>query len=394
MSRRSAILPLCLLVLGVAASAFLVRGQPAAKTGPPELAPPLVRVLPVEAETLRLRVRSQGTVSPRTESDLVAEVGGRVVEVGPGLEPGAFFRAGEVLARLDPRDVELRVARARAGLARAIAEAEFARATFERQRALRGQGIASDAILDESHRAARIAEARRREAEVDLEAARVDLARTEVVAPFDGRTRTNSVDVGGFVSVGAPVARIYAVDHAEVRLPIPDAELAFLDLDLGAEPAGETAPEVTLRARFAGRQHEWLGRLVRTEAEIDPRTRMVHAIARVPRPYESAARPPLAAGLFVEAEILGRKVEGVVRVPRSALDTSGHLWVVDAQDRLRRRSVRVLRFEGDSALVADGLVAGERVSLLEPRLAREGLAVRTVQEDLVARSGADQGPAS
>ncbi len=394
MRARGALVPASLLALGVAVSAFLLRGQPAARTGAPEPAAPLVHVLPAEPETLRLRVRSQGTVAPRTESDLVAEVSGQVLQVEPGLEPGAFFQAGDLLARLDPRDLELAVERARASLARARAEEEYARATYERQRALQDRGIASASVLDESRRAARIAEARRREAELDLEAARTDLSRTEIVAPFDGRTRSRGVDVGGYVSVGTPVASIYAVDYAEVRLPLPDAELAYLDLDLGSELPLDTAPEVVLEARFAGRELRWSGRLVRTEAEIDPRTRMVHVIARVPRPYESEARPPLSAGLFVEAEILGRRVEGVFRVPRAALDDAGELWVVDRDDRLRRRRVDVLRFERDSALIAGGLEPRERVSLLEPRLAREGLAVRAVHEDVVARSDEDEEPAS
>ena len=148
MSARRALFPAVVLALGVVGSAVLVQGRPTAPPLEMEPDPPAAHVLPVVPETIRLRVLSQGTVSPRTESELVAEVPGQVIEVGPGLEPGAFFRAGEVLARLDPRDLDLAVARASAALARARAEEEYARATHERQLSLRANGIASSARVE------------------------------------------------------------------------------------------------------------------------------------------------------------------------------------------------------------------------------------------------------
>ena len=152
-------------------------------------------------------------------------------------------------------------------------------------------------------------------------------------APYTGRIRTKSVDVGQFVSRGAPVARVYAVDYAEVRLPIPDAELAYVDLPLAFRgQAGDAkGPKVTLRAQFAGREHTWQGRIVRTEAEIDPQSRMVQAVARVADPYGQGGRPgrpPLAVGMFVEAEIEGRWTSSVV-LPRVALRGGDTVYVID-----------------------------------------------------------------
>ncbi len=395
MTAKRLVAPALVMSVGFAVSGLLLRGQPAARQAPPTPEPPAVRFLTLEQESIQLRVRSQGNVSPRTESDLVAEVPGRVLRVESGLEPGAFFRKGELLALLDPRDLELQVGRAGAALTRARAEEEYAEATLARQLALRREGIASDAVVDETRRAARTAEARRLEAELDLERAERDLERTRIVAPFDGRTRARDIDVGRFVSVGTPLARLYAVDYAEVRLPVPDRELAYLDLPLGQEVAPDVAPEVELRARFAGREHRWSARVVRTEAEIDPRTRMVGIVARVARPYEpSGGAPPLAAGLFGEAEILGRRVDGVFRVPRAALADDDSVWLVDADDRLRRRRVEVLRLERDAAIVSAGLSPHERVSLLEPRLSREGLVVRAAHEESLARHDGEPEPAS
>jgi RND family efflux transporter MFP subunit len=215
----------------------------------------------------------------------------------------------------------------------------------------------------------------------DLELAERNLVRTEIRAPYAGRVRGKSVGVGQFVTTGTPLASIYAVDAAEVRLPLPGRELAYLDLPLGyrrapGQPAG---PPVTLQAEFAGRTHAWSGRIVRTEGEIDPRTRMVHAVASVEDPYARGAdpgRPPLAAGLFVKAEIQGIMATDVAVLPRAALRGEGQVLVLDDDDRLRFRDITILRSTAESVIVSAGLAAGERVCLSPLAAVTDGMQVR------------------
>ncbi len=394
MTVQKVLTPLGIVVAGLVASTALMSGRPEARVMDAEPALPAVRVLVTSPEAIQLSIRSQGTVAPRTQADLVAEVDARVLRVSPSFEPGAFFEQGEVLAELDGRDFELALERARAVLARTAAEAEFARATLARRELLAGQGVSSAAIVDEARREAQVAAARRREAAVEVERAARDLDRTRIRAPFDGRVRDQSIDIGQFVSRGTLLGRIYAVDYAEVTLPITDEDLAHLDLPLGAEVKENSAPVAILRARLAGVEREWTARVVRTEGEIDPRTRMIQVVARVPQPYGEpgdASRPPLAAGLFVEAEILGLRVADATRLPRGAVTERGgdtFVWVADADDRLRQRPVQVVRVDGASAWVTGGLSSGERVSLSKPLGLREGLAVRPVlqPENLVMRT--------
>jgi multidrug efflux system membrane fusion protein len=164
-----------------------------------------------------------------------------------------------------------------------------------------------------------------------------------------------------------------------VRLPIPDDDLAFLDLPLadrvGRDPARQ--PIVELSARFAGAERTWQGRIVRTEGEIDPRSRMIHAVARVEKPYvATGGQPPLAVGLFVDASILGHRVDDVVVIPRSAVHDGDVVHVVDAEDRLRIRSIEVLRREQDRVVVRSGLASGERVAVSRLTIPIEGMPVR------------------
>ena len=172
------------------------------------------------------------------------------------------------------------------------------------------------------------------------------------------------------------LARIYATDRVEVRLPVADSELAYLDAPLYAGgPVDEALqPKVDLRARFAGRERRWQGRIVRTEAEIDASSRLVHVVARVENDPDSD-EIPLPVGLFVSASIEGRRVEGVASVPREALDADGRVLVVDSGDRLRFRAVNVLRTERDAVLIDAGLRDGERVCASVPRGAVEGMSV-------------------
>ena len=188
------------------------------------------------------------------------------------------------------------------------------------------------------------------------------------------------------------MARIYAVDRAEVRLPIPDHELAFLELPLTyrGESLEAPGPEVRLRASFAGGEYVWSGRVVRTEGEIDPQTRMVHAVAQVDDPYgrgEDPDRPPLAVGLFVEAEIEGRLVRDAFVVPGAALRDTNQVLVIDDEDRLRFREVEVLRADRRQVVIGAGLEAGERVCVSPLEAVTDGMRVRVLENDLPAGGG-------
>ena len=370
------ILPIAIVLLAVLIVVALVSSRPAVETAPRQVAPPPVRVVAVEPTSVELRVRSQGSVVPATEADLVSEVAGNIVWVAESFEVGGFFDTGDVLLRLDRRDYELAVASARASVAQARvaltreeAEAEVAREEWEDlgEPGEPGPLVLREPQLDEAR--ARVEAALANQARAEL-----DLSRTAIRAPFAGRLRAKRVDRGEFVNRGMPLATIYSVDAAEVTLPVPDSELAFLDLPLGADLRG-AGPRVVLQARFAGGLHEWEARIVRVGGEIDPATRMVNLIARVEDPYRAMGdRPPLSVGLFVDAEVVGRSVDSVFEVPRGALVGADRVWLVE-DDRLTQRQVGILRSDPDVAVVLDGLTSGDLISLTILETAVDGMLV-------------------
>jgi RND family efflux transporter MFP subunit len=381
------LLPIAILAVGAVATAIMVKSRkPVATRSPSEFAP-FVRTVEAMPQTRKLSVTTHGTVTPRTETAIVAEVAGRVVDTAPAFASGGFFEKGEVLLTIDPVDYELAVVTARGEVARMRVRLETeeaqARVAREEWEALgRGEGtpLATRELQVKEAKAALAA------AEASLRKAQRDLERTRVTAPFDCRLRKKQSDLGQYVAPGTPVALIYAIDYVEIRLPIPDAELAYLDIS--ADFAGSSdGPGVTLSAHFAGERRTWRGRIVRVEGEIDPVSRMIHVVAQVDDPYRRTAEndTPLYIGMFVEATIEGQTIENAIVVPRSALRGDGVVLVVGDDAIMRFRSVEVKRTDGDVAIISSGLTRGERVCVSTLEAVTDGMKVRT--EETVRDAG-------
>ena len=373
------IAPIGVLLAALALVALLIGTASTVEPSLPQPLPTTVRVLTVQPERVQLKVHAQGTVVPRSESALVPEVSGRVDWVSPNLVPGGYFELDETLLRINQSDYIAAVERAEAALARADAENELAQFDYGRVQDLHGRSLVSQADLESARRGARVAAAALQDARLVLETARRDLARTELKAPFAGLVRSEKVDRGQFISRGAAVAEIYAVDFVEVRLPIADRQLAYLNLpeNRRGELPVDLSPQISFRTDFAGQSQSWNGRLVRTEAEIDPGSRMVYAIGRISADPESQLPPP-PVGLFVEAEIAGVAREDVVVLPRVALREGTRVLVVNDEERLSFRDVEILRVYRDEVYVTAGLNAGERVVVSPLQTVVDGMRVKPV----------------
>jgi multidrug efflux system membrane fusion protein len=373
------LLPILLLLAGIAGAWGIVSHRPTSEPQTPQIEPPLAQVVRVEPQTLHLNVRSQGVVTPRTEIDLVPEVAGKAVQLHPGLVAGGFFAEGEVLLTVDPRDYDYAIAEARARIAEAKRQLALEEAQAEQARSewqALGEGRPTPLTLHEPQ----LAEARAKlaAAEADLAQAQLRRRRCEWRAPFAGRVRDKQVGLGQYVQPGDKLARLYSTDAAEVRLPIAADQLAYLDLPL-ARPDGKSgdSPRVTLTAELAGTIQHWEGRIVRTDGVLDEATGMLHAVAEVRDPYASrSGKPPLLAGLFVQAEIEGREQAGLFVLPRRAVNSAREAWLVDAGDHLHIRPLEVLREEQDRVLVKAGLAAGDRVVTAGIQVPVEGMTVR------------------
>jgi RND family efflux transporter MFP subunit len=338
-------------------------------------------VLRAEAKTEHLTITSQGTVQPRSESELIPEVSGRVVWISPSLVGGGSFKEGDILLRIDQSDYQSTLQRNKAVVQRSDVEQAYAADELKRTRSLFEKSLASQSQLDGAQRTAHVAAANLIEGRAKLDQAQRDLTRTELIAPFDGLVRNEHVDLGQFVSRGKEIGVIYATDYVEVRLPIAASQLEFLGLPVstrGQIPV-DIQPPVTITADFGKARMIWEGLLVRAEAEIDERSRMIYGVTRLLSMRDKDSLP-IPVGLFVQAEILGRKIDNVIRLPRSAIRDNNQVLVVDKDNRLRFRNVVILRLEHEDVLISGGLADGELISISPLQTVVGGMLVRPVIE--------------
>lgn len=379
---RTFVIPTAIVLLFLSVAATLMATAPVLEPANDTPTPLTVRVRTIETESIELKVHSQGTVAPSTVSQLIPEVSGRVIWTSPNLVAGGYFEAGQELARIDDLDYRNAQNRANAALKRATAEVEHAKYEYGRLRSLAERKLVSRSALENGLRAYRVTQAAFEDAQANSEQAQENVKRTVLRAPFTGLVRAENIDIGQFASRGQPIATLYANNVVEVRLPIADRQLAFLNLPPlrnGNFPE-YMQPTVKLSADYGGQTREWFGKIVRAEAEIDTSSRMVQLVARVESAEDSQ---DLSVGLFVTAEIAGLAVENIVRLPRSAIRNDNQVLVVDTENRLRFRDIQPLRLYRDNVLINAGLIPGERVCVSTVQTAIEGMAVNPVADSSV-----------
>ena len=365
---KKILIPLFALVGAVIIAISLILGRSEAEQIIREKTKPVVRYELAKSGSSQIIIHSQGKVVPRTESNVVSQVGGQIVFASPNFASGGFFKKGALMVRVDPTDyrlaktrAELQVAQAELRLAQEQEESKLAQEEWSKI----GNGDASDLVLRKPQ--LKEAEANLASAKAGLEQAVINLKRTEIRAPYSSRVRSKQADVGQVVNIGTPVAAIYAIDYAEVRLPLPDAELAHIDIPYQYRSGNMgNGPDIKLKSVFAGKEFSWDGKLVRIEGEIDQRSQMVNVVARVENPYDDSsggAKPPLSVGMFVTAEIEGKVYESVFELSRSALRGKNTIWIISEDEKLYKKEVKVLRLEKERAIIESGISEGSRICI-------------------------------
>ncbi|MEE3236727.1 MAG: efflux RND transporter periplasmic adaptor subunit [Pseudomonadota bacterium] len=349
---------------GLVAIAVIIRMNPPETPQRPQFSGPTMTVetIPVLPRDYRIMLQSYGTVQPRTRSMLVAQVGGQIVEINENVRDGGFFEKGDTLGQIDPRDYEADVqialaslADAKQAMAEAIARSDQAREDWER---LGNEGEPSKLVL-------RIPQLEAARAGVDsaesaLTKVKLDLERTSIVAPFAGRVIRKLVDLGQVVGPNTQLAEIYATDVVEIRLPLRNRDLGFIDLPESYRHSGprETSIDVLIKSDLIGNEN-WQARLVRTEGAIDESARQLHVIAQIDDPFgpRSEGRSPLKIGQYVTAEIEGKTLPGALVIPNSAIYQGSYVYTVE-DDILRRRDIEIAWQNDIDAVVDNGLELG------------------------------------
>ena len=341
-----------------------------------------VDVTEVVKQNLRIPIQAQGTVTPLQETSVMSEVNGRIIEVSPSFIVGGFVSKDDVLLRIDPRNYKTSLLRAEASVKSAqsnlaqetgrakVAEQEWKKTPRGKQRTQASKDLyLRKPQLDQ-------ALAQMLAAQADLNTARDNLERTSIRAPYDALIRTKHSELGQFVAAGTPLADIFSVEYAQIRLPIPQNKLEYLELpELGTMQNGSP---VDLYTEVGGQVKHWNAYLHHTEGVFDARSRVLFNVVRIKDPYglQYPHAEPLRIGTFVNARIEGKELFDIVRLPRYIIRAGNNVWVIDETGLLRTRSVTLLRTGGDFVYVSAGLNDGELVSLTTLDNSFEGAQVR------------------
>ena len=377
------LLPLSVFLVGSLILAAVVLAKPKPTPSEVDDTPALIQVpvTSIRPSQDTLTVRTQGTVMPKHEIDLVAEVSGRIQTVQPAYVAGGFFEREQSLLAIDDRDYLVALMSAKARLAdaeRRLAEERGLARQAKREWRDLGNQQANDLFVRKPQLA--FATASLEFAKADLAKAELDVERTRIRAPFTGRIKAVAADLGQYVSKGSKVATIYDTSIATVRLPLTEKQAALVNLPLTKSAAGSPA-KVVLSGVIAGEAYQWHGVLARADAYVDANSRMYYAIVEIPVAAEENRGAPLIPGVFVTAKIEGKTLSNVVKLPRAALYKRDQIFVVDDENLAKKMAVKVLRKTPDYIWVKGDLAASGRVVLDKQSLLKEGAEVSPFSSD-------------
>ncbi len=428
--RRSTLLAIGILFVAVVVAGVMVAMKPDPPRRPPQVLAPLVQTVLAESRTGVIQVAGNGTVRPRAQVNLAPQVSGKIVYVSPALVSGGRVRKGQMLVQIEEADFQNQLKQAAADVAQqevtllqAQEESQIAREEYERFQKREGmrQVISPFASVDANDYAARLidreaaeetpairdtepgslvlrepqrlaAEASLARAEAVLENAQLALSRTRIVAPFDGYIRSESIDMGQFVTTGQVLAEIFAADEVEVVVPLSTDEASLIP-DLWSKRADNNDIDISAGVfmEYGGQSYRWDGYVHRAEAALDAATRTVDVVLRVPRPFEggelvdlpgevnllASHAPPLLVGQYTSVKIDGADVQNYFVIPRRALRVDDEIWTIKNDSLIHIAKVQVIQKVDDEVFVLGEMDENTEVVVNEMSVVTEGMRVRS-----------------
>ncbi len=365
-ARRSA--GLCLFVLCACSG-----------NAPPAPAPPEVQVFIARSESLEDITEVPGRVQAVRTSQVRARVDG-IVEHRLYNE-GSDVKAGQTLFRIDPRELRANVSAVQAALTRARATAANARQDVERYKGLVRDQAISQQEFDAAMARLRTAEADVAQSEAQLESAKLNLSYTTVTAPIAGRAGRAQVTEGALVSASAAtlLTTIEQLDPIFVNFSQSSAYLLSIRREMAAgtlkvPELGKVAVTLLLED---GTRYGQRGHLDFLDLAIDQATGTAAIRAEFPNPERI-----LLPGQFVRARIeVGVRPHGFA-IPQRAVQltpSGANVLVVEADDTVAARTIKLGTQRGDQWVVLEGLKSGERIIVEGLQKVQPGARVRVAQ---------------
>lgn len=387
---KKIILPLLVIAVGFGLGKFLIATGPEAEKQPQETRPTVVEAQPLNLQSYQVKVSASGIVKAQTQTSLVAEVSGKVLEISPNFQAGSYFDKGANLLKLDAANYTNAVTIAEGDLAQKqlALEEQQAQAKLAQRDWNLLDGNASRPQSDLAARRPHIAAAQAaiNAAEAKLQQEKLNLARTRITAPYSGRVQEKRVEVGQYITPGTVLGVIYATDAVEVHLPLSLAQYELLGMpEAFRDKAADTAamPKVEFSPSNGNRSDAWQGQVVRSSAALDEKSRQISVIAQIDQPFiaREGVSAPLRIGQYITAKIDGKTFNNVYVVPASAVRQGKEILLLrDGKVSVQPINL-VWNAEKDVVIQTDVDLNGQRVIITPLPLATEGQAVQVAGEN-------------
>lgn len=380
---KTTLLPVGIVLAAVVIAAIFVslRKDPSKKPAPSDRSP-IVQTMKLVRENFPLKVSIQALVEPKDEINLSPQVGGHVVWVNASATEGGEVNKGDVIFRVDPRDYRLKRDQADAALAKARYERDLV--TAQKEAAEKGLdlleqgqnegGIARDKMSDLALFKPQVlnAESNLASASAGLEQAKLNLERTELIAPFTGYLRDFKVSPGQNLSPNQTVGRLFAKSPLLMRTSV---SLVDLDWILRSRQEAESTLRVTAHRLVGAREHHWEARLARVPPVADPETRQARLFIEVDNPVSDQGFH-LPIGMMVDMDIAGPNLQNVVVVPEETVYGGKQIWVVGADMTLQLIPVKVIRTADGKSVIQGEIDPETPIVTSPPTGATPGMRVR------------------
>ena len=379
----------CILLAAFAIITLLITFKPQAEKR--EIPETVVRVDVIEANrsSYPIVVSANGTIEAETRGNLVAQIRGEIVSMADNFKTGGKFYKDDVLIQIDTRDYKASLSQAGASLSQADAayrqeKANAKQAELDWKR-LGNTEPAPALVLRKPQMAA--AKAQLDSARAAYETANLNLSRTKITAPYDGRIIRRDAVLGQYVGVGTPIAEVFATQGVEVRLPVSQEEFSQLGLD-NFDPSDTNANnyDVLISSNIGNQDYTWNAKITRTDSTFDINTRQIDVIALVANPFGNAAgQPALKIGQFVNARIQGRTVDNVFVIPNKSIREGSYVYVV-RDEKLGKQSIDIVWQDDQYALVREGINDRELVVTTSLNSTLAGASAKLSDEVLAQRN--------
>lgn len=389
------LLPAVIIACGVAITVYLMRTSPVALPAKRPANATLVEVRAIQSGVQQTRIEAMGEIVAAREIELKPRVGGEVVEISSEFVPGGYFETGATMLKIDQDDYRLVLQRLESEVKKA--ESDLAIEMGNQSIAAKEFALVNEKVRPEERalilREPQLAklQASLNVALAQLEQARLDLARTEVKAPFNGVIENRSADLGARVNESSVLARLVGSDEFWLRLTLPVEQLQWLEFPTAATPTGS---QVHIYPQ-GGSDRFRTGELIRLEAALETQGRMAQLLVKIDDPLclkpENSTKPKLLLSSFVSATLIGTPIDSAFTLNRAHIHDGNRVYLMDDEGQLQIREVKILFRNRDQVIIAEGLANGERLVVSQLSSPIAGIPLKVAGDKKPPMDGQHQG---